>query len=33
MQAEVDIHIGTKSVFQYLIQPVLKLKHEAFRER
>lgn len=33
MQATADIHIGTKSVIDYLIQPVLKLKHEAFRER
>ena len=33
MQAEIDVHIGTKSVLDYLIQPVLKLKHEAFRER
>ncbi len=33
MQATVDIHTGTKSVMQYLLTPVLKLKHEAFRER
>ena len=33
MQALVDIHTGTKSVLDYLIRPVLKLKHEGFRER
>ena len=33
MQATVDIHTGDKSVIEYLITPVLKLKHEAFRER
>ncbi|MBM3556189.1 MAG: HlyD family type I secretion periplasmic adaptor subunit [Alphaproteobacteria bacterium] len=33
MQAEVDIHTGTKSVMDYLLKPVLKLRHEAFRER
>jgi adhesin transport system membrane fusion protein len=33
MEATVDIHTGTKSVMDYLIKPVLKLKHEAFRER
>jgi len=33
MQATVDIHTGQKSVLNYLIRPVLKLKHEAFRER
>jgi membrane fusion protein, adhesin transport system len=33
MQATVDIHTGEKSVMEYLIMPVLKLKHEAFRER
>lgn len=33
MQATVDIHTGTKSVMDYLIKPVLKLRHEAFRER
>lgn len=32
MQAVVDIHTGTRSVMDYLIKPVLKLKHEAFRE-
>lgn len=33
MQATVDIHTGTRSVLDYLIRPVLKLRHEAFRER
>ncbi|MBT6826180.1 MAG: HlyD family type I secretion periplasmic adaptor subunit, partial [Rhodospirillales bacterium] len=33
MQATVDIKTGTRSVVEYLIKPVLKLQHEAFRER
>ena len=33
MQATADIHTGTKSVLLYLVKPVLKLRHEAFRER
>ncbi len=33
MQATVDIHTGEKSVMDYLVKPVLKLQHEAFRER
>jgi len=33
MGATVDIHTGTKSVMEYLVRPVLKLKAEAFRER
>jgi adhesin transport system membrane fusion protein len=33
MQASVDIHTGSKPVLTYLITPVLKLRHEAFRER
>ena len=33
MQTTVDIHTGTKSVLQYLVEPVIKLRHEAFRER
>ena len=33
MQATVDIHTGKKSVMDYLVKPVLKLRHEAFRER
>ena len=33
MEATVDIKTGERSVIDYLITPVLKLKHEAFRER
>lgn len=33
MQAQIDIHTGTKSVLSYLLKPVLKLKGESFRER
>lgn len=33
MEAQVDIHIGTRPVIDYLLQPVLKLRSEAFRER
>ncbi len=33
MQASVEIHTGTRTVMQYLIKPVIKLRHEAFRER
>jgi adhesin transport system membrane fusion protein len=33
MQAQVDIHTGRRSVLRYLMTPVLKLRHEAFRER
>ncbi len=33
MQALVDIRTGSRTVMEYLIRPVLKLKHEAFRER
>ncbi len=33
MQATADIHTGTRSVLDYLVRPILKLKHEAFRER
>ena len=32
MQASVDIHTGTRSVLNYIVKPVLKLRHEAFRE-
>ena len=32
MQAEVDIHLERRSIFWLLIKPVLKLKHEAFRQ-
>ena len=33
MVATVDIKTGTKTVAEYLVRPVLKLRHEAFRER
>jgi len=33
MEASVDIHTGERSVMEYLIKPVLKMRHEAFRER
>lgn len=33
MQAVVDIHTGRRTVADYLLTPVLKLRHEAFRER
>ena len=33
MQATVDIHTGTRTVIDYLVKPVLKLRGEAFRER
>ena len=33
MQASVDIKTGTKSVLEYLIRPVLKIRYEAFHER
>ena len=33
MQVTVDIHTGERTVIDCLINPVLKLKHEAFRER
>jgi len=33
MGAVVDIHTGQKPVIDYLIKPVLKMKHDAFRER
>ena len=33
MQATINIHTGKKSVMDYLIKPVLKLRDEAFRER
>lgn len=32
MEAIVDINIGTTTILEYLIRPVLKLKHDAFRE-
>ncbi len=33
MVATVDIHTGNRTVLEFLAQPVLKLQHEAFRER
>ncbi|MGH1478750.1 MAG: HlyD family type I secretion periplasmic adaptor subunit [Geminicoccales bacterium] len=33
MEALIDVKIGSRSIFSYLIKPVLKLRHEAFRER
>lgn len=33
MDATIDIHTGQKSVMDYLVQPVLKLRSESFRER
>jgi adhesin transport system membrane fusion protein len=33
MQATVDVHTGRKSVLRYLLNPILKLKYESFRER
>ena len=33
MQAQVDIHTGSKSVIAYVLNPVLRLKSDAFRER
>ncbi|MBF0375370.1 MAG: HlyD family type I secretion periplasmic adaptor subunit [Alphaproteobacteria bacterium] len=33
MQATVDVHTGTRTVIEYLLKPVLKLRGEAFRER
>jgi adhesin transport system membrane fusion protein len=33
MQASVDIHTGARSVMDYIVRPVLRLRHEAFRER
>ena len=33
MDATIDIHTGKKSVMDYLVQPVLKLRSESFRER
>jgi membrane fusion protein, adhesin transport system len=33
MGATVDIHTGERSVMEYLVKPVLKMRHESFRER
>jgi len=33
MQVNAEIHLGTRSVLEYLISPVRKVAHEAGRER
>ncbi len=33
MQTVVDIHLGDKTVMDFLLKPILKIKHESFRER
>ena len=33
MQVNAEIHIGTRSVLEYLLSPVQKVAHEAGRER
>ena len=33
MQAQVDIELGQRTVLQYIVEPVLKLRSEAFRDR
>ena len=33
MQAQVDIELGQRSVLRYIVEPALKLKDEAFRDR
>ena len=33
MQAQVDIGLGERSVLRYIVEPVLKLRKEAFRDR
>ena len=33
MEASVEIHTGQRTVMEFLVKPVLKLRHEAFRER
>lgn len=33
MIATIDVHTGTRSVLEYLVGPVLRMRHEAFRER
>ena len=33
MQAQVDIELGQRSVLRYIIEPALKLRDEAFRDR
>jgi len=33
MQVSAEIHLGTRSVLEYLLSPVQKVAHEAARER
>ena len=33
MLASVDIHTGTRTLLEFLVRPILKLRHEALRER
>jgi HlyD family secretion protein len=33
MQASAEIHLGTRSVIEYLLSPVQKVAHETGRER
>lgn len=33
MQVTAEIHLGTRSVFEYLFSPLRKVTHEAARER
>ncbi len=33
MQVSAEIHLGTRSVLEYLLSPVQKVSHEAGRER
>lgn len=33
MEAEVNIHTGTRTVLEYFLRPLLRLRHDAFRER
>jgi len=33
MQVNAEIHLGARSVFEYLFSPVQKIAHEAGRER
>ena len=33
MQVNAEIHLGTRSVIEYLLSPVQKVAHEAGRER
>jgi len=33
MQVTAEIHLGTRSVFEYLLSPIQKTAHQAWRER